>query len=145
MTTNSSTAVSGKDGKVVVDGTLLLRITQWSLSLSATETVWGDSSSGNFTNRKTGRKDATMSLEGKQDNRRPIEGALREGDQPKVVLFESASRYWVFPCTHVNAFNLVINQETKEVIGWTASAGADGQYYGPDDAGQPSESIPAEP
>ena len=145
MTCPSSTARTGAQGKVVVEGQLIARITGFQINESIGETAWGDSDSVGFTNRKGGRRDATISFEGKFDTDTKIWNLMRPGDEVKLVLWESTddSDYWVFPCVLIQSYNTNVNVDTREVIGWQATAGADGQYYYPGEAGAPTETLPS--
>lgn len=139
---SGSTARSGRDGKAVVEDALIARLTQWNLNETASESAWGDSDSEGFTNRKTARKDATGQIQGKFDEDTPVYQVFRVGDQPKLVLWENADDYWVFPSSHIQSFNLVYDQDTQEVVGWTSDFGADGRYYCPGEDGAPVETLP---
>ena len=142
MTCGSDGARNGSLGKVVVAGQKIARITQWGVNESVGETAWGDSDSGNFTNRKPGRRDATVSFEGKFDENSKVYSLFRVGDNVKLVLWETAADYWAFPCVLIQSFNLTYNVDTKEVVGWQATAGADGIYYAPGEDGAPNETLP---
>lgn len=145
MATNSTTARNGCEGKVVVAGQLIARITSFSIQESVGETAWGDSDSGGFTNRKAGRRDATINFGGKFDTNKKIYNLMRVGDNVKLVLWESTTDtdYWVFPCVLIQSFQVDVNTDTKEVITWSATAGADGIYYYPGESGAPSETLPS--
>lgn len=139
----SESARSGELGKAVVDGTLVARLTQWTVNPTASETTWGDSDSAGYTNRKKARLDCTGTIEGKFDDDNPVYDLFDVGDSPKLVLWENATDYWVFPCCLIQKFSINYNQDTKEVVGWTADFGSDGIFYRPGQAGAPSETLPA--
>ncbi len=42
----------------------------------------------------------------------------------------------------ITGYQLTLDQDSKEVVGWTADFGADGQYYRPGETGQPTETFP---
>jgi hypothetical protein len=136
------TAVSGRLGKAVIDGELLARLTMWNVNRQAAESAWGDSDSGGFTNRKLARRDATGNIAGKLDSDDYQYNVFDDGDICKLVLWENTTRYWVFPSCLIQNFNLEFNQDTQEVVGWTADFGADGIYYKPGQSGAPNETLP---
>lgn len=143
MPANSSTAVSGRDGKAVVDGSLVARLTQWSINPSTSESAWGDSDSQGYTARARARKDCTGSIQGKFDTGSKIYTLFEAGDIVELVLWEDASNYWAFPRVLITSFNLVFDQDTQEVVGWTADFGADGIFYRPGASGAPTETLPS--
>lgn len=143
----SAGVIKGSGGKVVVNGTLLSRVTQWTLDKATSETAWGDSDSEGYTNRASARKDGTGSLQGKFDTNQKFYNILNDGDIVELDLWEDAdqpspSNVWVFPRALIQSFNLVFDQDTKEVVGWTANFGADGKFYKPGQSGAPSRSLP---
>ncbi len=142
MTANSSTARTGLAGKAVVDDVLVLRLTEWTVNSAAGETAWGDSDGGAFTNRATGRLDATGTIAGKLDTGRKIYSLFQAGDIIKLIVWEDASDFWAFPCALIQSYSQTVNVDTKEVIAWTATFGADGVYFRPGEAGAPAETLP---
>ena len=142
MACSSASARTGELGKAVVDSTLIARITQWTFNPTAAESAWGDSDSGGYTNRVSGRKDGTGNLTGKFDTTNKVYDLFMPGDSVKLVLWESATDYWVMECCLITSFSVTYNNDTKEVVEWTADFGADGKYYYPGEAGAPVESLP---
>jgi hypothetical protein len=144
MTTpaDGSTARSGELGKAVIEDTLVARITKWSLEDSVGESAWGDSDSEGYTNRKAARKDCTGSLEGKFDEDSPVYDLFATGDIVELVLWETATDYWAFPRALMKNFKITYDQDTKEVVGWTADFGADGKFYRPGAVGAPAHTLP---
>lgn len=141
-TCSSTTARTGELGKAVADGTLIARITQWSFNPTSAESAWGDSDSGGYTNRVGGRKDGTGSLTGKFDTTNKVYDLFMPGDNIKLVLWETAADYWVMECCLISGFSVSYNQDTKEVVEWSADFGADGKFYYPGEAGAPVETLP---
>jgi len=141
----STTARTGSEGKVVVADQLIARVTGWTLNESIGETAWGDSDGEGYTNRRPGRKDCTVSFEGKFDTDSKIYTLMRVGDSVKLVLWESSTDgdYWVLECVLIQSYTTTVNPDTREVITWAATAGADGIYYAPGQSGAPTESLPA--
>ena len=139
----SSGSRTGTNAKAVIDGVLVLRVTQWSITVSAGETAWGDSDSAGFTNRVLARRDATASLTGKFDTNKKFYTLFEDGEQVKLVLWEDAADYWSFPCALVQGFNVTYNQDTKEVVEWSADFGSDGPFYRPGHESASGETIPA--
>jgi len=138
----STTAISGRLGKAVVDDALVLRLTQWSINPTAGESAWADSDSAGYTNRKTARLDCTGSIEGKFDTGTPVYTQFVAGDAVQLVLWQDATLYWAFPCVIITGFNFSFNQDSQEVVGWSADFGADGIFYRPGQVGAPSETLP---
>lgn len=136
-------ARSGELGKAVVDDTLVARLKSWNLNPTSSETAWGDSDSGAYTNRKRARKDATGSMTGAFDSDSKVYDLFEEGDIVKLVLWETATDYWALPSALIQSFDLTYNQDTKEVVEWSADFGADGQYYKPGASGAPTETLPS--
>lgn len=142
MTNPASTAVMGDAGEIVADGTAIARTTQWSIAPKIGESAWGDSDSAGYTHRKGARKDATGSVEGKFDSANPPYNYLEIGDEPELVLWVTTALYWDFPCVLITSFNLTVNMDSKEVLGWTADWGASGIFYRPGQASAPAKTYP---
>lgn len=142
---SSSTARTGKDGKAVVDGTLIARLTQWNFQETADGSAWGDSDGAGYTNRTAGRKDLTGTIEGKFDTDDDVYDVFRPGDIVELILWQTttAGDYWALPRVLIQNFSLTYNVDTQEVVGWTANFGSDGIYYAPGEAGAPSETLPS--
>lgn len=138
-----STVRTGRNAKAVIEDELVLRVTQWAIDPGGSESTWGDSDSEGFTNRKGARRDCTGNLQGKFDEDRPIYDMVREHDEIKLALWESTVDYWAFPCALVQNFNLVFNQDTKEVVGWTVNFGSIGRFYHPGESGAPTYTLPS--
>lgn len=139
----TSTVRTGKNAKAVIEDELVLRLTQWTVNPSVSETAWGDSDGGDFTLRKSARRDGVGSLTGKFEEDRPIYDMVREGDEVKFALWESASDYWVFPCALVQNYTLVFDNNTKEVVEWSLNFGAIGRFYHPGESGAPVQTLPS--
>lgn len=140
---NSTGAVCGSDGVAQVGSTRVCRLTQWSVNPTAAESAWGDSDSAGFTARKGARKDLTGTLEGKLDtSQKPAQALFMPGDIVKLVLWESTSEYWYIGRALITGYSQTLDQDSKEVVGWSADFAADGRYYRPGEAGQPTESFP---
>lgn len=124
----------------------------------ASTSEWGDSDSNGYTNRAPGRRDATFTAEGKYDYGLQTFSLFMPGDRVKSVLWINPAlvspqpvvpaAYWDFPFSLCSEFNMTVNMDSQEVIGWTSSWGADGIFYAPgqtanrDYQGQPA--APAE-
>ena len=140
----SATAKTGRNGKFVVQTTQIARTTQWAVtSTLATKSEWGDSDGQGFTNRAAGRKDGTFTAEGKYDTASEVFDLFQPEDIAIAVLWlDATALYWDFPRALCMDFNLSVNIDTEEVIGWTSSWGADGIFYFPGEAGATSRSLP---
>lgn len=142
----SENTLTGRNGKFQWGGTTIARITQWAVNPTlATTNEWGDSDSGGFTSRSSGRKDATFTSEGKYDSTNEVFDLFQPEDISAAVLWLAlvAELYWDFPRALCTDFNLTVNVDTEEVIGWTASHGADGVYYYPGEDGATPNPIPS--
>lgn len=140
---SSATALTGRNGKFMVGSTLVARTTQWAVNPKlATKSEWGDSDCGGYTARAAGRRDATFTAEGKFDTASEQYDLFEEGDIADVTLFMNATLYYQFPRALCDNFNLTVNVDTEEVIGWTSAWGADGIYYRPGATSAPAKSLP---
>lgn len=150
----TTTAVTGRTGKFVVGTSLVARTTQWAVNPKlATKSEWGDSDTAGFTARMAGRKDATFSADGKFDDEDEQYDLFQPGDKAIAVLYMRipettpvviAGLYWDFPCAMCDDFNMAVNIETQEVIGWTSAWGADGIFYYPGEDGATARVLPLE-
>lgn len=140
----SSTALTGRLGKFVVETTQVARTTNWSVNPTlASSSEWGDSDSAGYTNRAAGRKDGTFEAEGKFDTNAEQYDLFQPGDTAIAVLWLNATLYWDFPCALNSDFNLSVDIDSEEVIGWTSSWGADGVFYYPGQSGATARTLPA--
>lgn len=141
----SETALTGRTGKFVIGTSLVARTTNWAVNPTmATQSEWGDSDGGGYTNRAAGRRDATFTAEGKYDTSDEVFDLFVEGDIVIGVLWmNDATLYWDFPRALCQDFNLTVDIDTEEVIGWTTAFGADGQYFRPGEVGANPRSLPA--
>lgn len=144
MAANAADTITGRNGKFVVETTLVARCTQWAVNPTlASSSEWGDSDSAGFTNRQPGRKDATFNVEGKFSTTNEVYDLFQPGDKAIAVLWlDNSSLYWDFPCSMCTDFNLTLNMDTEEVVGWTADWGADGPFYYPGEAGANTRTLP---
>lgn len=148
---SSLNTLTGRNGTIGIGNLAIARITQWAVNPTlATSSEWGDSDSGGYTNRATGRRDATFTCEGKYDSADEVFDVIAEGDVIDAALWLSdavSGLYWDFPRALCTDFNLTVNVDSEEIIGWTSSFGTDGQYYRPgetvtDPAGHAAHSAP---
>lgn len=147
---SSVNTLTGRKGKFVVEDTLVARTKKWAVnSKMASKSEWGDSDSDGFTNRAPGRRDATFTAEGVFQTTDEIYDIFEEGDIAKAVLWMNLTLYWAFPRALCDDFQLEVDIDTEQVIGWNSSWGADGRYWKPGetaDAGEtetpPTETLP---
>ncbi len=138
------TAVTGRRGKFAVISEAIARVKNWRVNpTQATHSEWGDSDGGGFTNRATGRRDATFTVEGVYDEAANVVDIFQPGDITITVLWLTtvALDYWYFGSSLCQDFDLVVDIDTEEVLGWTTEWGADGQFFFPGEAGAPSINI----
>lgn len=140
----SATALTARTSKFVVGTTLVARITSWAVNPTlATKSEWGDSDGAGFTNRAPGRKDATFTAEGKYDTSDEVFDLFQPEDIAIGVLWlNNQTLYWDFPRALNDDFNLTVDVDSEEVIGWTSSWGSDGVYFHPGEAGATSRTLP---
>ena len=140
----STSALTGRLGKLVVGTTTVSRVTQWSVNPTlASSSEWGDSDAAGFTNRAAGRKDGTSETEGKYDTGAEVFDLFQPEDIVIETLWlDNVSLYWDFPRALCTDFSLTVDIDTEEVIGWTASWGADGVFHFPGEAGAAARAAP---
>jgi hypothetical protein len=141
---SSPGTLTGRNGKFVVDDTLVARTTQWNVSRTlATKSEWGDSDSAGYTNRAAGRKDATFTAEGKFETTDEVWDLFQPEDVCAAVLWmDNVSLYWDYPSCLCMDFGMAINIDTEEIVSWNSSWGADGIFYTPGQAGAPVRTLP---
>lgn len=130
----SENTLTGRNGNFSFAGQEIARVTQWAVNPTlATSNEWGDSDSGGYTNRSAGRRDATFTTEGKYDSSNTFWDIFQPEDLAAAVLYCNLALqpFWNFPRALCTDFNMSVNIDTEEVIGWTASHGADGTYSPP--------------
>ena len=147
---SSTNTLTGRNGKFVLEGpasvpvkTLIARTTKWDVNRSSGKSEWGDSDSAGYTNRATGRKDATFDAEGKYSTTVEQFDLFDPGDILLCALWMDASTlYWAFPRALCLDFKMSVNIDSEEVIGWQSSWGADGIFYHPGESGAPAYTLP---
>ena len=60
----------------------------------------------------------------------------------ETLWLDATSLYWDFPRALNSDFNLTVDIDTEEVIGWTSSWGADGVFHFPGESGAASRTPP---
>lgn len=140
----SATTKTGRNGKFVIGSTLVARCKEWAVSPKlASKSEWGDSDGGGYTNRASGRRDATFTANGVYDTVSEVFDLFMPGDIVVAVLWmDATSLYWAFPRALNDDFQLTVNIDSEEVIGWTSSWGADGIFYRPGQSGAPVHTLP---
>ena len=146
---SSENTLTGRNGKFAVAETAVARSTTWAVNPTlASSSEWGDSDSEGFTNRAAGRKDATFIAEGKYDLVTEQFDIFQPEDILQTTLWLDGSTdnlgdrlYYDFPRALCNDFNLTVDIDTEEVIGWTSAWGADGRFYKPGEVGAPARTI----
>jgi hypothetical protein len=145
---SSINTLTGRNGELAIGtagsnpATRILRITSWAVNPTlATTSEWGDSDCAGYTARAAGRYDATFTAEGKYDSTDEVWDRFQPGiigDDTTVTIASAtlhltgtAGDHWFFPRALCTDFNLTVDVDTEEVIGWTSSWGADGVFYFP--------------
>jgi hypothetical protein len=141
---SSEGTITGRDGEIVVEGQRVGRATKWTANRTlATKAEWGDSDSGGYTNRAPGRRDSTFDFEGKYSEDDSQFDLFEEGDIAESTLWlDNVSLYYHYPRALCLDFNVTVDMDTEDVIGYTSNWGADGIYYRPGAAGAPAKSLP---
>ncbi len=140
---SSLNTLTGRLGELVVGTTRVARTTQWQVSPAlANANEWGDSDSAGYTNRSAGRRDCKFTCEGKFDTSNEVWDLFQPEDIAIAVLWMNATLYWYFPRALCIDFQLTVNIDTEEVIGWTSSWGADGLWYYPGQSGATAATYP---
>jgi hypothetical protein len=140
-----SQAAASLDETPPATTTEIARVTNWGVNPTlASDSQWGDSSCGGYTARAAGRRDATFTTEGKYDKTTEVWDLFLPEDILAITLWldhdarsGGVNRYWDFPRALCNDFNMVVDVDTEEVIGWTATWGADGIFYKPGTTANP--------
>ena len=139
----SATALTGRTGRFMAAGQLVARTTGWEVNPTlASKSEWGDSDGAGWTNRASGRRDATFTSEGKYDTADEQFDIFQQGDIAIVTLFLDALTYYDFPRALIDDFTIVVDIDTEEVIGFTVAGGADGPMTFPGEAGQEARALP---
>jgi len=133
---SSENTLTGRNGHFSFDGQAVARATSWDVSKKLVGgSEWGDSDSAGYTNRTAGRKDATFNSAGKFDTADEVWDIFQPEDIVAALLYLNTSAlFWNFPRALNQDFNMSVNIDTQEVIGWTAAWGADGIFYYPGEA-----------
>ncbi len=148
---DSSTALTGRYGQLKLGTDTVARLTSWTVSEAiATQSEWGDSDSNGYTQRATGRRSATISAEGRFDITSRQSMYMRPGIIYEVWCWLSKDltqtggnkNAWHFPRALTISFELVVNVDTEEVLGWTAEFASDGVFYYP---GDPADTTLGDP
>ena len=142
---SSLNTLTGRQGRFQVESAQVARTTNWAVSDKlASSNAWGDSDSGGWTNRSPGRMDRTFNAEGKYDTTDEAWDLFNPGDILVAVLWiNNSTLYWDFPRAMNESFDMAVNIDTEEVIGWTSSWGTDGQCFYPGESGATSRTLPA--
>jgi hypothetical protein len=141
--TAATNVLTGRLGVFVVETTRVARITQWDINPTlANTTEWGDSDGAGQTLRAAGRRDKTFNAEGKFATDNEVWDLFQPGDEAIAVLWMNATLYWDFPAALCMDFNLTVNVDTEEVIGWTSGWGQNGVAYYPGQSGATSRTLP---
>jgi hypothetical protein len=145
---SATTTRSGELAQAVVANQRLARMTQWSLTDTVSETAWGDSDNGIFTVRKRARREATGDFQGKYETTQAPTTLFVAGDCCSLVLWEDitdAQAYWYFSEVLIRSYSVTFNQDSKEVVGWSATWASSGRYYAPYESGAPAATAPTVP
>jgi len=140
----SLNTLTGRLGDFQVGTSQVAKTTQWDVNPTLANTSeWGDSDSEGYTSRAAGRMDATFTAEGKYSTDDEQFDLFHPEDVAVAVLWMNRTDlYWDFPRALCSDFNLTVNIDTEEVIGWTGGWGADGIFYRPGQSGATSRSFP---
>ncbi len=129
---SGETAMTGKDGYLSVEGTPVARITNWKQSRKLAHTSeWGDSDGEGWTNRLGGRKDSTFTADGKFDTSSEFYDLFDIGDIVEAKLVMKLGLFWSYDRALCQSYDLAIDVDREEVVGWTSAWGGDGEVKRP--------------
>lgn len=138
---SSITTLSGRNGKVFygpyhgVNTSLVARITEWNLSPQLAEVAaWADNDTAGYIARAPGAYDALFSTQGVYDTLLPVWNIFQPGDKLRIELWLNPLvplLRWSFPSALCTEFNLIVDADTEQVIGWSAEWGSDGSFFKP--------------
>lgn len=117
---------------------LVARITGWQVSPQLVEVAgWADSDTAGYLAKAAGAFNAIFSTQGRYDTLIPVWNLFQPGDKLSVELWLTPVvplLRWRFPSALCASFDLVVDIDTEEVIGWQAEWEADGLFYKPGQA-----------
>ena len=112
--------------------TVVARITRWEMKAAlAGVKKWADSDTAGYMARSAGAKDCTFTTEGKYDFGSASYLLFAPGDTLAVALVMDSTLFWNFPMALCEDFNMIVNVDTEEVIGWSANWGINGPFFRP--------------
>lgn len=149
--TGGSSARTGRNGKVVLGGSLVARATKWRINPNVSTTVWADSDSEGYVNRKEGRHDCTGQITAKFDEDSKVYSLLDgsnntvQGFVTSLALWETktAKTYWAFPCALIENMEIEYDMDQQVVVEYSLNFGSDGKFYRPGQTGAPDYSLPS--
>lgn len=132
MTTPTSVGTkTGRGGEFRVDGNVVARCQLWVLTNKLdTYDSWGDSDGDGFTNYAEGRHTFLFRVEGKYEETHEVWDIFEPGDVCEVrLLAGQETLVWFFRRALCLDFEVMINFDTEEVIGWKSSWAVDGEFF----------------
>jgi len=122
--------ISGKNGKVLIGGTPLAEITDWTFHATSVNHAYASSSTGGYRRRVAGVKDGAGSIGFKLDPASPITDDFDEGSSVTLLLYLDATHYYTVPAL-IDAIQLAVDISSGDVLGGTATFSANGQWTKP--------------
>ena len=114
-------AISGKDGKVSVDGTDIAEVTGWTLERTSNNPAWASSSIPGRKQRVAGVQDASGTIEGKLDvANTPMGDGLVEGGSVTLNLYVNATQFFVVPAL-IDSISFECDMDEGEVVSFSAA------------------------
>ncbi len=112
-------ALSGKDGKIVIGSTSVAEIRSWRLTTSAANPEYGSSASGGYKTTSPGIKSGRGSARYVLNTSDPLTAHFEEGDLVTLLLYVDDSHYYTVPA-RIESLSVEVDiDETREVVGGT--------------------------
>lgn len=132
-------AISGKNGSVETtsgsgggDGAQA-EITGWTFNTTSNNPSWASSTNPGYKKRVAGVKDATGTINGKYNAANAIFDTLAPGVTATLTLKLDSGNYYTVPAI-IDDFNLEVDMDNGDVVGWTANFSSNGAWANPGDS-----------
>lgn len=128
--------ISGKDGSVELTGApagdgAQAEITGWTLNTSSNNPSWASSTNPGYKKRVAGVKDCNGSISGKYNSDNVLFDSLLPGVSVTLTLKLSGSAGFYAVPALIDDFNLEVDMDNGDVVGWTANFSGNGAWTVP--------------
>jgi len=124
------TAISGRDGKVLVGASDVVECTGWTLNRSPVTNQYGSSSTGHFKKAVPGKRSASGTISGMYDPANRVERWLRDGEYASLNLFINATQFFDMPAL-VSGLDLTVDMNDGTIEAWTCNWVSNGEWTEP--------------